>query len=80
MIVAMACQLKGSKMNAYTERVDSPELDELNTANPVARHVGINPPIVQEFRTEGVLSSYLALIAASEAPVIDTSCAAMLIS
>jgi asparagine synthase (glutamine-hydrolysing) len=78
MIVAMACKIKGPAINTYTVRVDEPGLDELDAANLVARHVGTKPPIVQEFRPEDALSTYPRLIHAAEAPVIDTSCAALL--
>jgi asparagine synthase (glutamine-hydrolysing) len=78
MITALACHLKGSAINTYTIRVDSPELDELNAANLVARHIDTKPPIVQEFCAGDVLNTYPRLIQAAEAPVIDTSCAALL--
>jgi asparagine synthase (glutamine-hydrolysing) len=78
MIVAMACKIKGPAINTYTVRVDEPGLDELDAANLVARHVGTRMPIVQEFRPEDALSTYPRLIHAAEAPVIDTSCAALL--
>jgi asparagine synthase (glutamine-hydrolysing) len=79
MIAALACRLKGSAVNTYTVRVDAPELDELNAANLVARHIGTNQPIVQEFSASDVLKTYPRLIHAAEAPVIDTSCAALLL-
>ena len=50
----------------------------LSAANLAARHIGAKAPVVQEFRTEDALSSYPRLIQAAEAPVIDTSCAALL--
>ncbi len=78
MIVALACHLKGPAINTYTIRVDSPELDELDAANETARHVGTKPPIVQDFRASDALETYPELIRAAEAPVIDTSCAALL--
>src|SRR6476646_5232173 len=78
MIAALACHLKGSAINTYTIRVDSPELDELDAANLVARHIKTKPPIVQEFRAEDAVNTYPELIRAAEAPVIDTSCAALL--
>jgi asparagine synthase (glutamine-hydrolysing) len=77
-IVALACHLKGPAINTYTVRVDAPELDELSAASLAARHIGAKAPVVQEFRTEDALSSYPRLIQAAEAPVIDTSCAALL--
>ena len=78
MIVAMACKLKGEAINTYTIRVDDPKLDELSAANLSARHIGTKPPIVQEFRASDALDMYPQLIYAAEAPVIDTSCAALL--
>jgi hypothetical protein len=53
MIAALACHLKGPNINTYTIRVDSPELDELDAANLVARHIKTKPPIVQEFPRGG---------------------------
>ena len=78
MITALACNLKGPAINTYTVRVDAPELDELDAANLVARHIGTKPPVVQEFGAADVLNTYPQLIQAAEAPVIDTSCAALL--
>lgn len=78
MIVAMACKLKGVAINTYTVRVDDPSLDELSGANQSARHIGTKPPIVQDFRTEDAMAMYPQLIHAAEAPVIDTSCAALM--
>jgi asparagine synthase (glutamine-hydrolysing) len=77
-IAALACHLKGPAINTYTIRVDAPELDELSAANLVARHIGTKPPIVQDCRADDVLNTYPQLIEAAEAPVIDTSCAALL--
>ena len=54
--------------------MDSPDLDELDAANLVARHIKTKPPIVQEFRAEDAVNTYPELIQAAEAPVIDTSC------
>jgi asparagine synthase (glutamine-hydrolysing) len=78
MIAALACHLKGPAINTYTIRVDAPELDELSAANLVARHIGTKPPIVQEFGADETLSTFPKLIQVAEAPVIDTSCAALL--
>src|SRR6201988_406372 len=77
-IAALACHVKGPAINTYTVRVDAPGLDELDAANLVARYIGTKPPIVQNFRTEDALNTYPRLIHAAEAPVLDTSCAALL--
>lgn len=78
MIVAMACHLKGPAINTYTIRVDDPALDELSAANRSAKHIGTRPPVVQDFRASDALEMYPQLIQAAESPVIDTSCAALL--
>jgi asparagine synthase (glutamine-hydrolysing) len=78
MIAALAVHLKGSAINTYTVRVDEPDLDELDAANLVARHIKTKPPIVQEFRKQDAIDTYPELLRAAEAPVVDTSCAALL--
>ena len=78
MIVAMACRLKGPAINTYTVRVDDPALDELSAASLSANYIGSKPPVVQDFRSSDALAMYPQLIQAAEAPVIDTSCAALL--
>ena len=78
MIAALACHLKGEAINTYTVRIKSPELDETSAANLVAAYIKTKPPIVQEFGDEDAIKTYPDLIRAAEAPVIDTSCAALL--
>ena len=55
-----------------------PNSTNSSAANLVARHIGTKPPVVQEFRAADALETYPRLIQAAEAPVIDTSCAALL--
>ncbi len=78
MIVALATKVHGKNVSTYTIRVDDPKLDELSAASLTAKHVGAKEPIVHNFRSEDALSTYPKLIQAVEAPVIDTSCAALL--
>ena len=78
MILALACRLKGPAINTYTVRVNEPGLDELSAASLSAQHIGAKPPIVQEYGDRETLESYPKLIEAAEAPVIDTSCGALL--
>ena len=78
MILALACRLKGPMINTYTVRVNEPEFDELSAASLSAQHIGAKPPIVQEYGDREALESYPRLIEAAEAPVIDTSCGALL--
>src|SRR5207249_1134525 len=62
----------------FTIRIDDPELDETSEAAVVARHVGADPIVVTCGAAE-VLGTYPRLIQAAESPVIDTSCAALLL-
>lgn len=78
LIVALARHIRGKPLSTYTVRVNDPELDELDAASLVAKYVGTDPPVVQEFGADETLSTYPRLIHAAEAPVIDTSCAALL--
>ena len=79
MIAALACRLKGSAgLNTYTIGSNSPELDQLDAANLVARHIGAKPPIVEQFGASDAVNAYPELIEAVKAPVIDTSSAALL--
>lgn len=78
MILALACHKRGKAISTYTVRVDDPDLDELDAASMVAKFIGAPPPVVQEFRHEDAIATYPTLIAAAEAPVIDTSCASLL--
>lgn len=76
-VVAMARHVRGAPIPTFTIRITRPDLDESNEASLVARHVGVEP-IVVDCGPEEVLSNYPALIRAAEGPVIDTSCAALL--
>ncbi|HEY5741624.1 MAG TPA: asparagine synthase (glutamine-hydrolyzing) [Terrimicrobiaceae bacterium] len=78
LIVALATRIKGPAVNTYTIRVDAPNMDELDAAKLAAQHIGAKAPVVQEFRANDALETYPSLIRAAEAPVIDTSCAALL--
>ena len=79
MIVALACHLKGPAINTYTIRVDEPELDELDAANLVAP--GTSTPSRRSCRSFAMQRRAETCIrnssSAAEAPVIDTSCAAL---
>jgi asparagine synthase (glutamine-hydrolysing) len=77
-VVALACKVRGTPIPAFTIRIKSPELDETSEAGLVARHLGAEPVVVDCGAAE-VLSNYPRLIRAAEGPVIDTSCAALLL-
>ncbi len=76
-VVAMASKVRGEPIPCFTIRIKSPKLDETNEASIVARHVGVEPIIV-DCGDDEVLATYPELIWAAEKPVIDTSCAALL--
>jgi asparagine synthase (glutamine-hydrolysing) len=78
LVVALASRVRGSPIPSFTIRIKTPELDETNEASIVARHIGTEP-IVVDCGADEVLNTYPELIRAAEGPVVDTSCAALLL-
>src|SRR5439155_7255331 len=80
-VVALGTELRrrtgGSPIPTFTIQIDAAGLDETSEAGIVASHVGARPVVVH-FGREEALAAYPELIRAAEAPVIDTSCAALL--
>jgi asparagine synthase (glutamine-hydrolysing) len=76
-VVALATRVRGEPIPTFTIRIPRPDLDESARASLVARHIGVEPVVVTCGQEE-VLKNYAALIRAAEGPVIDTSCAALL--
>lgn len=77
LVVAMASKVMGRPIPAFTIQIKAKSLDETAEANIVAKHVGCSPTVVP-VGAEEVLNTYPELIRAAEGPVIDTSCAALL--
>jgi asparagine synthase (glutamine-hydrolysing) len=77
MVVALAGKVRGEPIPTFTIRIDDPRLDETDAAMLSARKHG-SEPIVVKCGADEVLGNYPRLIEAAEAPVIDTSCAALL--
>ncbi|HEY7329392.1 MAG TPA: asparagine synthase (glutamine-hydrolyzing) [Gemmataceae bacterium] len=77
-VVALATHVRGEPIPTFTIRITRPDLDETNEASLVARHIGVEPVVVKCGQEE-VLNTYPTLIRAAEGPVIDTSCAALLL-
>jgi asparagine synthase (glutamine-hydrolysing) len=77
-VVAMASKVRGSPIPCFTIRIKAPRLDETTEAGVVARYIGADP-IVVDCGTDEVLNTYPELIRAAEGPVVDTSCAALLL-
>jgi asparagine synthase (glutamine-hydrolysing) len=78
LVVAMASKIRGTPIKPFTIRIKAPKLDESAEANLVANHIGVKPFIL-DVGAEEVLNTYPELIRAAEAPVVDTSCAALLL-
>ncbi len=76
-VVALASHVRGTPIPTFTIRITRPDLDETAEAALVARHVGVEPVVV-DCGPDEVLDNYPTLIRAAEGPVIDTSCAALL--
>jgi asparagine synthase (glutamine-hydrolysing) len=77
-VVAMACKVRGEPIPTFTIRIDDPQLDETSEAGIVSRHLGCRPTVVNVGAAE-TLATYPRLVRAAEGPVIDTSCAALLL-
>ena len=76
-VVAMACKVLGRPIPSFTIRITDPNLDETERAMETANMLGCKPFVV-DFGPSEALDTYPELIEAAESPVIDTSCAALL--
>ncbi|MBM3995681.1 MAG: asparagine synthase (glutamine-hydrolyzing) [Planctomycetes bacterium] len=76
-VVAMAAKIRGQSIPTFTIQIMDPKLDETDQAAVVSKFIGSTPVVVQVGDSE-VLESYPELTRAAEAPVIDTSCTALL--
>jgi asparagine synthase (glutamine-hydrolysing) len=77
-VVALASKVRGRPIPTFTIQIDDPQLDETSQAAIVSRHIG-SDPIVVRFGAAETLNVYPRLVQAAEAPVIDTSCGALLL-
>lgn len=77
-VVAMASKERGSPVPCFTIKIKAKGLDETGEAAVVARHIGATPTVV-DCGADEVLNTYPELVAAAEVPVIDTSCAGLLL-
>jgi asparagine synthase (glutamine-hydrolysing) len=78
MIAALASHVRQEPIPTFTIRIADRHLDETPQALLAAHHIGTEPVVVTCGPTE-ILDTYPRLIQAAEAPVIDTSCAALLL-
>jgi asparagine synthase (glutamine-hydrolysing) len=77
-VVALASHVRGSAIPSFTIRITRPDLDETSEAGLVAKHIGAQPVVV-DCGPDEVLTTYPELVRAAEGPVVDTSCAALLL-
>ncbi len=77
-VLATAARVSGTALPNFTLRVPDPRLDETDKALAAARAIGGHSTVVDG--GAGILvDNYATLTAASESPVLDTACAAMLV-
>jgi asparagine synthase (glutamine-hydrolysing) len=76
-VVALAGKVLGRPVPTFTIGIGDPALNEETEAAVVARHVGAEPLVVRCGDRE-LLEKYGELTEAAEAPVVDTSCAALM--
>lgn len=77
-VVALATHVRREPIPTFTLRIDAPGLDETAEAGVVAQALGTRPVVVG-CGPPDVLNTYPRLIWAAESPVVDTSCAALLL-
>lgn len=75
-VVAAASQIRGEPIETFTIRIPTPRLDETERALLAARKIGTRPTIVT-CDSAAIAAAYPRLVLAAEAPVMDTSCAAL---
>src|SRR5256714_864559 len=75
-VVSMASKVRGSPIPAFTISIKAPRLDEVGEAAATADWLGSEKVVVNVGAAE-VQNAYSRLIQAAEAPVVDTSCAAL---
>ncbi|MGI8725395.1 MAG: asparagine synthetase B family protein [Methyloceanibacter sp.] len=76
-VMATAARVAGQALPSFTLRVPDPRLDETNNALQAARAIGSYPTVV-DAGADIITDRYATLTTATECPVLDTSCAALL--
>ncbi len=80
LVVAMAGKVLGRPIQTFTIGIGGdPKLNEEHEATLVAKHVGSTERVIIHCGHDELLDTYPELIRAAEAPVVDTSCAALLL-
>lgn len=78
LVVALACKVLGRPVPTFTIKILERTLDETAQAAAVSRYLGTESVVVPCGERE-VLDGYARLIRATEGPVVDTSCTALLL-
>ena len=76
-VLATAARVAGHALPSFTVRIPG-DLDEVADALETSGAIGERRPTVVEAGANLITSTYAALTAAAECPVLDTSCAALL--
>jgi asparagine synthase (glutamine-hydrolysing) len=78
LVTAMAQRISGKPLAAFSVHVDEPGHNEAGPMAVAARHLGLEPRALRCGRGE-MLRGYPDMIRAAEAPVVETTCAAVLL-
>jgi asparagine synthase (glutamine-hydrolysing) len=76
-VVAMAKDILGAAPATFTVKIRDPKLDETEQAAVISKHLSADPYVVA-CGSEEIVSNYQRLLVATEAPVTDTSCTALM--
>lgn len=76
-VVAMAKDILGAAPATFTVKIRDPKLDETEQAAIISKHLSANPYVVA-CGSDEIVSNYQRLLVATEAPVTDTSCTALM--
>lgn len=77
MVVALARSVLGYTPPTFTVKIRDPKLDETAQAAIVSKHLDAKPFVV-ECGSEEIVANYQRLLVATESPVTDTSCTALM--
>ncbi|MBA2125167.1 asparagine synthase (glutamine-hydrolyzing) [Hyphomicrobium methylovorum] len=76
-VVAMAKDILGKAPATYTVKIRDPKLDETEQAAIISRHLDAHPRVVA-CGSDEIVANYQNLLVATETPVTDTSCTALM--
>ena len=77
-VVAMARDVLGRAPATFTSKICDPKLDETARAAIISKHLDADPFVV-DCGSDEIVANYQRLLVATEAPVTDTSCTALML-